>query len=134
MASINGNILTLESGSENGASKIQIIDSTSIAKRMDHFTVSRLVDVVNIPDKQDITAYPNPFNSSIVIEYELNNSETVEITIYNPLGKQIKTIEKKQSQGKQQVVWDAEGLPAGIYFCVLKTKSGMQTMKMIKLK
>jgi len=132
-ATINGNILTLESGIENGDSKIQLIDSTSIAKRMDHFTVSRLVDVVNIPEKQNITAYPNPFNSSIVIEYELKNSETVKITIYNPLGKQIKTIEKKQSQGKQQVVWDAEGLPAGIYLCVLKTDKGIVSTRLIKL-
>jgi len=133
-ASINGNILTLESGIENGDSKIQIIDSTSIAKRMDHFTVSRLVDVVNIPEKQNITAYPNPFNSSIVIEYELKNSETVEITIYNHLGKQVELIEQNQPQGKQQVVWNAEGLPAGIYYCVLKTENGTQTMKMTKLK
>jgi hypothetical protein len=42
-------------------------------------------------------------------------------------------IEEKHSNGKHQIIWDAEGLPAGIYYCVLKTEYGTQTMKMIKL-
>lgn len=133
-ASISGNILILESGVENDESKIHIVADADFTKRMDHFTVSRLVDVNNIPEKQDVKAFPNPFNSSIVIEYELKNSETVEIIIYNQLGKQIKVFQQNQSQGKQQLVWNAEGLPSGVYFCVLKTQSGTQTMKMIKMK
>jgi N-acetylneuraminic acid mutarotase len=77
--------------------------------------------------------YPNPFSNKVTIEFELKQPEMVTITIYNHLGVQIEAIEKKQSQVKQQVVWNAEGLPAGVYFCVLKTIEGIQTTKMIKL-
>ena len=55
------------------------------------------------------------------------------ITVYDHLGEQIEIIKKEQSHGKQQEVWNAEGLPAGIYFCVLKTNEGILTKKLIKL-
>ena len=44
----------------------------------------------------------------------------------------IEVIREKQSQGIQQAVWNAKGLPAAVYFCILKTNKGIQTMKMIK--
>jgi hypothetical protein len=83
---------------------------------------------------QDVSVHPNPFNTSLAIEYELNQPAIVQISIYNHLGKQVEMIEEKQSSGKQQLVWNAEGLPSGVYFCVLKTETGMHSTKMIKLK
>ncbi|MDB4303638.1 T9SS type A sorting domain-containing protein [Desulfosarcina sp.] len=82
---------------------------------------------------KEVSTNPNPFQTSTTIEYELSSPENISMTIYNHLGVQIEAIEKKQSQGKQQVVWNAEGLPAGVYFCVLKTNKRMQTQKIIKL-
>lgn len=79
-------------------------------------------------------AYPNPFITSTTIEYELTEPSFIQISIYDYLGKQHKTIEQKQQIGKQQFLWDAAGLPTGIYYCVLKTEGGTQTIKMIKLK
>jgi len=105
-------------------------------------TVWRLdLDYVSINENEYVSRkdfilhqnHPNPFSTSTTIEYELRKSVKVQITMYNHLGKQVKVIEKKQSRGKQQIIWNAERLPAGIYFCVLKTNAGMQTMKMIKL-
>ena len=60
--------------------------------------------------------------------------DTANIERYlNSFGKQVEVIEENQLRRKQQIVWNAEGLPAGVYFCVLKTESGTQTIKMIKL-
>jgi len=80
-----------------------------------------------------LPVYPNPFTTSTTIEYELTQPSTVQLTIYDYLGKQVKVIEKKQAQGKQQITWNAEGLPAGVYFCVIKTNQGIETTKLIKL-
>ena len=41
---------------------------------------------------------------------------------------QLEVIRQNQSAGRQQVVWNAEGLPNGVYFCGLKTKDGTKTM------
>ncbi len=81
-----------------------------------------------------VSIYPNPFTNSTTIAYEFQQPSTVQITIYNHLGKQIEVIQQKRSAGKQQVIWNAEGLPSGVYFCVLKTESETQTTKMIKMK
>ncbi len=83
---------------------------------------------------ENLHLFPNPFTTSTTITYELQQPSTVQITIYNHVDKQLKVIQQNQSAGKQQVVWNAEGLPGGVYFCVLNTESGMETMKMIKLK
>lgn len=80
--------------------------------------------------------YPNPFSTSTTIEYELQHPSTVQITIYNHIGKQLEVIQQKQSAGKQQVLWNAEGLPSRVYFCIIKTDPARtgQTIKLIKWK
>jgi len=80
-----------------------------------------------------LVCYPNPFTTSTTIEYQLTQPSAVQLTIYDYLGKQVEVIGKKQAQGKQQITWNAEGLPAGVYFCVIKTNQGTQTTKIIKL-
>jgi len=84
-------------------------------------------------NQNHINSFPNPFTTSTTIEYKLDSPGNIQIAIYNHLGVQVEFIEKKQSQGKQQVVWDAEGLPAGIYLCVLKTDKGIASTRLIKL-
>ena len=37
------------------------------------------------------------------------------------MGQLVYQTKERQSQGMQKLIWNAEGLPAGIYFCVLKT-------------
>jgi hypothetical protein len=81
----------------------------------------------------DLLICPNPFTTLTTLSYELQQPETVQFIIYNQLGEKVEIIRKTQSTGKHKFIWNAEGLPAGVYFCVLKTKSQIQTMKMIKL-
>jgi len=85
-------------------------------------------------DDTDIQIYPNPFTTSATIEYELLQPSTVQITIYNYLGEGIELIpEKRQPKGMHKFTWQAEKLPAGVYYCTLRIGSRMQTSKMIKL-
>ena len=82
-----------------------------------------------------VISYPNPFTNSTTIEYELQQASTVQITISNHLGERIELIpEKYQSTGKYKLTWDAIDLPTGVYYCMLRNGSRMQTIKMIKLK
>ena len=87
----------------------------------------------NVLENLALRTFPNPFTTSTTIEYEINQTETVSITFYNQFGKQLDEIKMKQTQGKHQFSWNAEHMPAGIYYCVLKTKYGIQATKMIKL-
>ena len=60
--------------------------------------------------------YPNPFSTSTTIEYQLDQPSYVSINIYNHLGELVQIIQQNQSAGKQQVVWNAKGLPSGMYY------------------
>ena len=81
--------------------------------------------------KLEVECYPNPFSTSTTIEYNLRSPETVQITIFNHLGKQIEIIQQKQTAGKQQIIWNAEGLPSGIYYFTLQAGEQMASGKMV---
>jgi len=84
--------------------------------------------------------YPNPFNPTTIIEYDLPNSGRVDLAIYDLLGKRIRTLVfGNQRAGFKSVVWDAtndfgQPVSAGFYFYTLKTKAGTITQKMLLLK
>jgi len=76
---------------------------------------------------------PNPMESSTQIEYVLYHNSSVNLKIIDLSGQTIATLVNKfQQQGKQKVSFNGTTLAAGIYFCVLKTSSGIQAAKLIK--
>ena len=84
--------------------------------------------------------YPNPFNPVTTLRYDLPENGYVNITIYDMLGKQVKTlINQTQGAGYRSVIWDAAndyGKPvsAGIYLYQIQAGEYMQTKKMVLLK
>ena len=78
-----------------------------------------------------IQTYPNPFSTSTTIEYELQRPSTVQIIIYNHLGEQVKVIRQQQSPGKQQLTWNASGLPPGIYYYHMQVGDQIASGKMV---
>ena len=79
--------------------------------------------------------YPNPFSHSTIFEYRIDEPAVVALTIYNHLGQQIESlVNNHQQQGKHQAVWNAEGLPAGIYFYRLQAGEQQATGKMVVLR
>lgn len=84
--------------------------------------------------------YPNPFNASTVVKFQLSRSSLVELTVYNILGQKVRTLVKEQmAAGEKQVVWDGTDengrqLATGIYFYRLITGEGRVTGKMTMLK
>jgi spore germination protein YaaH len=72
-----------------------------------------------------LIAYPNPFNETATVQYDLQNQDNVEIMLINILGKQI-IIQPKQSQqsGKHKLTINSSelNLAKGMYILKLKTK------------
>jgi carboxyl-terminal processing protease len=92
------------------------------------------IDNLRITDSK-VTVYPNPFSKTTTLEYELEYSATVYLSIYNHLGQQVAVLmEGKQPAGKQWVQWDAAGMPAGIYFYRLTTNDYRLTTGKLVLK
>jgi len=84
--------------------------------------------------------YPNPFNPVTTIRYDLLEDALVNITIYDMLGREVKTIiNQTQDAGYKSVIWNATndyGKPvsAGIYLYHIQAGEYMQTKKMVLLK
>ncbi|MBC8375929.1 MAG: T9SS type A sorting domain-containing protein [FCB group bacterium] len=79
--------------------------------------------------------YPNPFNPSTQINYDLTESGIVDLTIYDVNGIEVsKLVQGYQSAGSHSLTFSANSLPSGVY--VARLTSGMNTMtrKMILMK
>lgn len=62
--------------------------------------------------------YPNPFDNSTTLTYDLPVRTSVRIEVFNIFGSKIKTlIDRVEDPGKHQVKFNTTDLPAGIYFC-----------------
>ncbi len=78
--------------------------------------------------------YPNPFNPKTQIEYSLDATSMVELTVYDVSGRLIQTlVNKVQTPDNYQVVFNADNLPSGTYFYRLKAGSSVETRKMVLL-
>lgn len=108
----------------NGAYETNLPQSSSIE------TGSEIPGVIELGNN-----YPNPFNPSTVIPYELSKKSFVALRIYDVSGKLIKTlVNREQGVGEFFVLFDASGLPSGTYFYQLKTGNESVTKKMLLIK
>ncbi len=84
--------------------------------------------------------FPNPFNPSTTIGYELPEDGLVNITIYNITGRHISTlVSSHQNAGHKSTQWNAtndsgEPVVAGLYLYRIEADNFVQTKKMIMLK
>lgn len=92
-------------------------------------------------DNSDITAndnskyrvYPNPVQSTLYIDYTLEDDSPVSIQLFTLSGVIVKTIEhKNQAKGSYTDKINCAGLPAGTYILILKNKKETINEKIIK--
>ena len=79
--------------------------------------------------------YPNPFNPTTTIRYEIPQYSSVNLTIYNMLGRRVaELVNQSQPAGIYEVPFDGSNLASGTYFYVLRTENFILKKKMILLK
>ena len=100
-----------------------------------------LVNKIIFPNDYVITnIFPNPFNPNTTISYTLPIDIMVNITIYDMMGRVVKTmVNSQQNAGFKSVRWNAtndKGAPvsAGLYLYTIQAGEFRQTKKMVLLK
>jgi len=84
---------------------------------------------------QLISIYPNPFNSSTVIKYFIENKAEVNISVFDIQGKLIDVINNNmQEPGYNELVWEPSNIPSGLYIFKISSNGKSQTQKALFLK
>ena len=79
--------------------------------------------------------YPNPFNPTTTIRYELAGPVNVRLTIYNVLGQRVAMlVDSRQMAGWHQAIFNALNLSSGLYFYRLQAGNKILVKKMLLLK
>ena len=104
-------------------------------------TVVHIQETSKLPNKFVIHHnYPNPFNPVTTLRYDLPENSYVNVTVYDLLGKKVKTlVNTTQDAGFKSVIWNATndyGKPvsAGVYLYQIQAGEFVQTRKMVLLK
>lgn len=80
--------------------------------------------------------YPNPFNPTTTIPFSLSSSGIITITVYDILGRKIRTLVDNTyyQKGLHEIVFEASNLPGGVYIYTLSSPRGREIKKMVLLK
>jgi hypothetical protein len=79
--------------------------------------------------------YPNFFNASTLIGYQLALTSDVKLEVYNLLGEKVATlVDGEQQAGYNSVVWDASQVSSGLYFYKLTAGDYSETRRMMVVK
>lgn len=77
---------------------------------------------------QLLSVYPNPFNARALVNFSLNKSSKVTAAVYDIYGRKVDVLHNGYSMsGLNQLSWDAERHPSGVYF--VRMKSGYQDLE-----
>jgi hypothetical protein len=85
--------------------------------------------------------FPNPFNPTTVINYELTSFSGVELKVYDILGNEVETLVNELKQpGIHSVIFNGSSYPSGVYYYRLDVRTSKvvesfsESKKMIMLK
>lgn len=90
-----------------------------------------------LPESSELQTfnYPNPFNNTTAISYQLPVEDHVKLTVYNSRGEEVaELVNGPQRAGRYQISFNGANLSSGIYFYRLQTPTAGITSRMLLLK
>jgi len=92
-----------------------------IAKNIEYFELS--------------SNYPNPFNPTTQISYQLPENSFVNLVVYNTIEQKVaELVNPEQTTGKYTIKFDASNLPSGVYIYKLQAGEFSDVKKMLLTK
>ena len=104
---------------------ILVTDSNVVTDRIDF----------KLPQDLSLSSYPNPFNPTATIEFDLPVRADVKLSVFNIQGQQVaKLVNQTVNAGSHSIIFDGSDYPSGLYFARLQAGEHTQTHKLMLLK
>ncbi|MGB9772504.1 MAG: T9SS type A sorting domain-containing protein [Bacteroidota bacterium] len=79
--------------------------------------------------------FPNPFNGTSIIKYQVPENTIVKIKLYDILGREIKTlVDEYKTPGYYQIEMNSENISSGVYFCAFQSNNFVDVRKIVLIK
>ena len=90
----------------------------------------------NIPTEYSLSnAYPNPFNPTTKIRFDIPKTSLVKLVVYDILGREVTVlVNKEMKPGRYETIFDAHDLASGVYLFRIKAGNYNKVSKMILIK
>ncbi len=97
---------------------------------------SSLSQAIDLPTEYSLYSnYPNPFNPTTTIKFDLPNDGLVQMKVYDILGNEVATIvNENRVAGRYEVSFNASSLASGVYIYKIQAGDFISSKKMILLK
>ena len=103
--------------------------------KLENFNKEKVDEQLVIREFKLYNNYPNPFNPSTIIIFEIPSDSYVTLRVYDILGNEIVTlINEEKTTGAYEVNFDARSFSSGIYFYTITAGSFRTTKKMLLVK
>ncbi len=121
--------LSIDQGGDGGDG--WAIDFLTLSVLLDH-----TADTADLPLTFQLQpAYPNPFNPTTTLEWNLTNTAPARLSVYNLQGRQVALLaDGMQQAGRHHSTFDASGLSSGIYLVTLQSAGQRQSRTLTLLK
>ena len=87
------------------------------------------------PSSFSLSSYPNPFNASTTIAYDLPRAGHISLRVFDLLGREVSVLNDGFIEaGTHRVTFDGSSLVSGIYFARLDAGAFSQTKKLVLMK
>ena len=92
-------------------------------------TTTNITEEIKLP--VSVSFYPNPANRLVTISYSLSKSSTVQISVFDIMGKEVmQVLNKNQNSGEHKLNMNTESLTNGIYFVKMIVNGEQLTQKL----
>jgi len=131
-----GEIILSVDTTTNNAGRIKIVDSPLQPPPPPESDGNRYTNHSIIPSEYVLEQnFPNPFNPSTVIRYQLPVDSWVTLKVYNMLGEEVATlVEEFQASGFKFQEWNVYELPSGVYFYKLTAGNFSEVKRLLLIK
>ncbi|MEO8169042.1 MAG: T9SS type A sorting domain-containing protein, partial [bacterium] len=80
------------------------------------------------------SSYPNPFNPSTTIRYDLPEPGRISLMVYDLLGRKVaELMNEEKTAGYHSVTWNAEGVASGVYLARFSATDGAGRLRLSKV-